>query len=199
MPRLARPTPIEMQQHSRVLARSAREIQRSRILNERTREQGSLRGTAVMESGLRFHDPVEMRKVVEEKTYQRWSIDLLINQIALPTIFRVCPFLPLALTCASKRKIYHGHCDSPLSTGCYELRTSLPWLLNEMKLPSACVLLMIMTTVDLLPNPMSYEACWFVRKYICCRKYGCTRTLVRIYLTCGTHIYGRAWRLCSVM
>jgi len=39
---------------------------------------------------------------------------------------------------------------------------------------------MIMTVDDLLPSPVSYEACCFVRKYICCKKYSSTRTLVRI-------------------
>jgi len=127
------------------------------------------------------------------------SGDLFINRITLPTIFRGCLFREQGRRSSPTRqnqKIYHGYCDSLLATGCGEPRTNLGCFQNQMEKPSAMVLLlyvMIMTVVDLLPSPVSYEACWFVRKYICCKNYGSNRPLVGINSPCGIYFCGQVF------
>ena len=131
-----------------------------------------------------------MQKVVEEKTHQRRSIN---KPNCLADDIPGLSLLRARSSPTRKQKNYHGHCDSPLATGFYEPRTNLGWFLNQMEKLSAMVLLlyvMIMTVVDLLPSPVSYEACWFVRKYICCKKYGSTRPLVGINSPCGMYFCG---------
>ena len=135
-----------------------------------------------------------MQKVVEEKTHQRRSINKS-NCLAdyIPGLS-----LPRARSSPRRQKQnnYHGHCDSPLATGFYEPRKNLGWFLNQMEKPYAMVLLlyvMIMTVVDLLPSPVSYEACWFVRKYICCKNYGSNRPLVGINSPCGIYFCGQVF------
>ena len=91
-----------------------------------------------MESGLRFHDPVEMRKVME--TYQRRSINKP-NCLADYIPGLSLPREKLSST-RQKQRIYHcGHRNSPLATGCCEPRTNLSGcFLNQMEKPVAMVL-----------------------------------------------------------